>query len=351
MKKMKAVCAKGDGTVEVVEVPAPEITDDYECLVRVTACGLCSSTDLKIIGYGSVGEMPIEYPTLVGHEGVGVIEKVGCKVRNYKVGDRVTCPIGLPVEGYHNNWGGMNGYCVTFDAQAIFEDGLKSEYEFTKNLDDPIDFLTKPIPEGMSDPDAVMILTLKENYSALKNFGVKKGSRVLIFGDGAVALGLSIFAKCLGAEWVGNIGHHDERLARIKNLAKADMIVNSHTENVEEAIGDRRFDVVVDAVGSADIIKQGAKFLVPGGLVGVYGVLHKGHSTLDLQDLPNNVRIQMLNWPYHEYRQHEEILELIREGKVDPKEFYSHVLPIDEAEKGVEMIKKREAYKVIFTME
>ena len=82
MKKMKAVCAKGDGTVEVVEVPAPDITDDYECLVRVTACGLCSSTDLKIIGYGSVGEMPIEYPTLVGHEGVGVIEKVGSKVKS-----------------------------------------------------------------------------------------------------------------------------------------------------------------------------------------------------------------------------------------------------------------------------
>ncbi|MEI3526444.1 MAG: alcohol dehydrogenase catalytic domain-containing protein [Eubacteriales bacterium] len=45
----------------------------------MTACGLCSSTDLKIIGYGSVGEMPIEYPTLVGHEGIGVIEKVGSK--------------------------------------------------------------------------------------------------------------------------------------------------------------------------------------------------------------------------------------------------------------------------------
>lgn len=62
MKNMKAGVCQGDGTVEVVEVPAPDITDDYECLVRVTACGLCSSTDLKIIGYGSVGEMPIEYP-------------------------------------------------------------------------------------------------------------------------------------------------------------------------------------------------------------------------------------------------------------------------------------------------
>ena len=101
MKKMKAVCAKGDGTVEVVEVPAPDITDDYECLVRVTACGLCSGADLKIIGYGSVGEMPIEYPTLVGHEvWAAFIEKVGGKkLRNYKVGDRVACPSGLTGRG------------------------------------------------------------------------------------------------------------------------------------------------------------------------------------------------------------------------------------------------------------
>ncbi len=55
--------------------------------------------------------------------------------------------------------------------------------------------------------------------------------------------------------------------------------------------------------GSVDIQQTGSKsFLVPGATwYGIYGVLHKGHSTLDLQDLPNNVRLQMLNWPYHEH--------------------------------------------------
>lgn len=351
MKMMKAVSAKGDGTVEIVTVPAPVIKGDYDCLVRVTACGLCSSTDLKIIGYGSVGEMPIQYPTLIGHEGVGVIEEVGNKVRYLKAGDRVACPIGHSVEGYHSNWGGMNGYCITYDVKAILEDGAEEDYPTVKALEDPIDFLTKPIPEKMSDPDAVMILTLKENYSALKNFGVQKGSRVLIFGDGAVALGLAIFSRCLGADWVGSIGHHEERLEKIRRLAKADMTVNSHLEDVDQAIGNKKFDVVIDAVGSTDIIKKGAKYLVPGGLVGIYGVLHKGQASLDLQELPNNVRIHMLNWPYHEFRQHDEMLELIAQGKVDPKEFYSHILPIEQVRMGVEMVQKREAYKVIFKME
>ena len=194
-----------------------------------------------------------------------------------------------------------------------------------------------------------MILTLKENYSALKNFGVTKGSRVLIYGDGTVALGLATFAKCLGAEWIGIVGHHDDRLARIKDLADVDLIVNSKKEDVAVAVGSRKFDIVVDAAGSVENVLEGAKFLVPGGLVGIYGVLKKGHAELDLQELPNNVRIQMLNWPYHEHRQHEEMLELIKEGKVDPSNFYSHVIPVEDAQKGLEMILKREAYKVIFT--
>ncbi len=349
MKKMRAVSAKGDGTVEVVQVPATEIDDDYGCLVRVTACGLCSGTDIKIITYGWAGEQKVNYPALIGHEGIGIIEKVGKKVRNWKIGDRVTCPIGMPVEGYDWKWGGMNEYCITYDAEAIFEDGIKEQYPMLSGLDDPQDFLTKRIPEGMSDPDAVMILTLKENYSALKNFGVTKGSRVLIYGDGTVALGLATFAKCLGAEWIGIVGHHDDRLARIKDLAEVDLIVNSKKEDVAVAVGSRKFDIVVDAAGSVENVLEGAKFLVPGGLVGIYGVLKKGHAELDLQELPNNVRIQMLNWPYHEHRQHEEMLELIKEGKVDPSNFYSHVIPVEDAQKGLEMILKREAYKVIFT--
>ena len=50
MDTMKAVAAMGDGSVRVVDVERTRITDPYQCLVRITACGLCSSTDMKIIG-------------------------------------------------------------------------------------------------------------------------------------------------------------------------------------------------------------------------------------------------------------------------------------------------------------
>lgn len=350
MDRMKAVAAMGDGTVQVVEVPRTKIRGPYECLVRVTACGLCSSTDLKIISHGSVAQMPIEYPTLIGHEGIGVIEELGEKVRYWKKGDRVVCPFGQPEGGYHYNWNGMGGYAIAHDIRAMIEDGVADKDPAVAGISEQ-DYQVKPIPDGMSDPDAVMLLTLKENYSALKNFGVGKGTRLLIYGDGAVALGLALFAKLMGAGKVVNVGHHEDRLQRIRDLAHVDAAINSNVQDVAQMIGGDRFDVVIDAVGSVDIIVEGAQFLEPGGLVGVYGVLKREHSTMDLLALPNNVRLQILNWPYHEHRTHDEVVEFVRSGKIDPKWFYSHVMPVEDAAKGVEMIRRREALKVIFTME
>lgn len=345
MDTMKAVAAMGDGSVRVVDVERTRITDPYQCLVRITACGLCSSTDMKIIGNGSVGQMPIQYPTLIGHEAVGVIEEVGEKVRYWKKGDRLVSPDGVPVPGYFSNWGAMNGYGVTTDLRAKIEDGAAPD-----TPDALLDFPGKPIPEGMSDVDAVMLLTLKENYSALLNFGVGEGTSLLIYGDGAVALGLAMLARHIGAANVACIGHHDDRLERIRTLAGVDKVVNSHAQDPEQCLEMGAFDVVIDAAGSIEVVLKGARFLRPGGLVGCYGVLKQGHSTIDLLDLPNNVRLQTLNWPYHEHRAHDAVVRLVQEGKIDLRQFYSHVLPVTEAPRGVEMIRSREAFKVIFTM-
>lgn len=128
MEMMKALAAMGDGTVQLVDVPKPDKVGPYDCLVRVTACGLCSSTDLKIIYNGSIAEKPVTYPTILGHEGVGVIEQVGEKVRYLKEGDRITSPLGFltPAPGYTQTFGGMKRYALTMDVRAMVEDGVKS---------------------------------------------------------------------------------------------------------------------------------------------------------------------------------------------------------------------------------
>lgn len=89
--------------------------------------------------------------------------------------------------------------------------------------------------------------------------------------------------------------------------------------------------------------------LKPGGKVGVYGVLKQKDSQISLLDLKNHTSVHILNFPYREHDYHDEIVQLILDGKVDPKDFYSHVMPADDAAKAVDMIGKREAWKIIFT--
>ena len=117
-----------------------------------------------------------------------------------------------------------------------------------------------------------------------------------------------------------------------------------------EKVGRQRFDLVVDGAGSVDIILEGAKMLKPGGRVGLYGVLQHAKGTINLVDLPNNVMLQTLNWPYREHATHDEICDMVLRGVLNPKDFYSHVLPIEKAPEGVELIRSRQAYKVIIDM-
>ncbi len=71
---------------------------------------------------------------------------------------------------------------------------------------------------------------------------------------------------------------------------------------------------------------------------------------LSLLNLANHISLHMLNWPYHEHATHDEIIGLILRGKVRPGDYYSHVMPMEEAPRAVQMVKTREAFKVVLAM-
>lgn len=343
---MKVVAALGGGVVKLVDIPMPAL-NDYECLVRIDACGLCSSTDIKLSKNESA-DLHVNFPTILGHEGVGTVIELGDKARYIKLGERYVGPMTRvpPDCGYYSNWAHMAEYGFVRDTRAMVEDGLLDARE----LEGQIDRSLKLITDDISAPDAAMLLTIKENYSALINFGLAPGMKVLIMGDGAVALGLCKMARIMGAAWVGCAGHHDDRLERIRAQGGVDLAVNTLTDSLEGALGGHKCEIAVDAAGSLDAVKQAARCVTPGGKVGMYGVIPRQRAQFNLFDIPNNICLHTLNWPYREHRTHDAVMDLIREGKLNPADYYSHVLPIDDAERGFEMIRKREAYKVIFVM-
>lgn len=343
MDTMKGIAVIEKGVVEVVnDIPVPEL-GPYDCLCRVHACGFCS-TDFGIIhGKATEAQNFHGFPTVLGHEGSGEVIKVGAKVRHVKIGDRYIHPNLRPEvgNGYTKTFGGMAQFGLICDQQAMVEDGVCGETE--------VPFYKKQgkFSEKISYVDAGVLLPLCECYSAAKNFGVKKGDNVLFFGAGPMGTALALFMKLNGAAKVTVIDCIDERLEHSKRIARTDRTINFMTQDKEKEIGDERFDLAVDAVGNSEILIEASRYLKQGGTVCSLGVLKAGDTLIDAGSLQNNTRLHMLNFPYGEYDCLPKIVAMIERGEIDPKDFYSHVVPYTQVHRAIEMLESREAFKVI----
>ena len=337
---MRAVAAVSRGKVEVVDIPMP-VVEDWECLVKVRACGFCNGTDMKII-HDEVGTTPVDFPVILGHEGVGEVVECGKKVRSLHVGEVYLNPHGriMPGTPFNSMWSNMVEYAVIPDGKAMVDLGMEAPgYGGTLLLPPDIDPL-----------DGGVILTLKECLSAVRNLGIQAGQSALVYGDGPVGLALVNFLRMAGAAWVGCVGHRPSRLALIADRSSPDLLVDARRESVRDRLGDRRMHLVIDAVGSTAVIREASHLLVPGGKVGVVGVIRNTDARISLLDLANHASVHMLNWPYREHATHEEVVGLVRSGRIKPRDYYSHVLPVTEAPRAFAMVESREAFKVVLAM-
>lgn len=344
MERMKAVAVLSAGNVQVVDdVPKP-VPDEYEALIRVHACGFCSGTDSQIIG-GTLETGFGGYPTVLGHEGAGEVIAVGSKVRHIQIGERFIHPnlhqdVG---NGYSKTHGSMAQFGLVCDREAMREDGFAEEQiPFPKQ---------HRFPASISFVDAGVLLSLAECHSAARNFGAGQGKDILIYGAGPMGIALAMFCKLSGARTVIQIDSMPERLEQAKRVAKVDQVINFAIELVDEVLAGRKFDLVIDAVGFTSILYEGSARLKQGGKVCSLGVLKRDDLMVDTSRLQCNTSLHMLNFPYGEYAIMEETIALIEAGKVDPRDFYSHVLPYERLDEALVLVREKKALKVILTFD
>lgn len=344
METMRAVVVFSAGEVRIAEdVPKP-VPGEYEALIRVHACGICSGTDFQIIN-GTLENGFGGYPTVLGHEGAGEVIAVGRKVRHIRVGERFIHPNLHPDVGggYTKTHGSMAQFGLVCDRQAMREDGFPEEaIPFPKQ---------HRFPDSISYVDAGVLLSLAECYSAAKNFGVAAGMEILIYGAGPMGVALALFCRLCGAKSVVQVDRIPGRLEQARRIAGVDGTVLSGDPASEQLLKDRKFDLVIDAVGLSAILYEGSSRLKPGGKVGSLGVLKKDDCMIDTSRLQGNTSLHMLNFPSGEYDVMDEVIAMIECGKLHPTDFYSHVLPYTQLDEALALVRSREALKVILTFD
>jgi threonine dehydrogenase-like Zn-dependent dehydrogenase len=255
---MRAVVFRGVGNIRLEKVPDPKVQKPTDAIVRLTASAICG-TDLHMIR----GTMPGMVPgTVLGHEGVGVVEEVGAKVRNLKPGDRVVVPSTIGCgncsycrAGYYSQCNNANPNGPT--AGTAFYggpklsgpfDGMQAEYVRVPfaNIN-----LVK-LPDEISDDSAILVSDIfPTGYMAAELAEIHPGSTVAIYGCGPVGQFTIASAKLLNAGRIIAIDSIPSRLdmarrqgAEIINYEKEDPL--AVIRELTQGIG---VDRVIDAVG------------------------------------------------------------------------------------------------------
>ncbi|MEW2444367.1 alcohol dehydrogenase AdhP [Micromonospora marina] len=245
-----------DRPMEITERPVPE-AGPGEILVRVEASGLCH-TDI----HAARGEWPVKPvpPFVPGHEGVGLVERVGPGVTEHAVGDRVA----LPWLGWAC---GTCSYCVT-GWETLCEsqrntgysiDGAHAEYAVAAAR------YAVRVPDGV-DPFEAAPLTCAgvTTYKAVKVARVRPGERVAIFGIGGLGHLAQQYAQIFGAETVA-VDVTAEKLDLATSLGAAHTVDAATTDPVERITALGGVDVAVVLAASPRVIEQAHRSLRRGG--------------------------------------------------------------------------------------
>lgn len=255
---MKALVYQGVGKIELTDVEDPKIENPTDAIVRLTTSAICG-TDLHMVR-GTMSEM--QPGTILGHEGVGIVEEVGPDVRNLKPGDRVVIPSSICCGYCSYCRAGYQSQCDHANpngpqAGTAFYGGPKSSGPFQGLQAEKarVPFANAnliKIPEEVTDDQAILLSDIfPTGYFGARLAEVSPGDTVAVFGCGPVGQFAIASAKHLGADRIFAVDCVHSRLVAAR--AQGAEIINFEMEDPVETIrrltGGIGVDRVIDAVG------------------------------------------------------------------------------------------------------
>jgi threonine dehydrogenase-like Zn-dependent dehydrogenase len=325
-ESVRALVVSEDHRLELRDIPQPK-PGKFEALVKIKACGICSSTDSEIIR----GTQPYHkgYPCLLGHEAIGEVISVGSGVKRFRPGDLVTRPVGIwpgtSRDGLISGWGGFAEFGIVRDKDAMANAGDASA------ADDYTALRQNVIPRGLTLSQAVGSIALAETLSWTRHLPDLQGSTVCVAGTGIAGLSIIFWCKFLGAKTVIVLGRRSERIGLSLGIG-ADHGVNIRERDsataVKELTAGRGVDFFLEAAGQSDQLRVGCSLIRGGGTIAVYGVPSEGKYDLDWQWIPSDVRF--LKPPAEEHLAYAEVANMILQHKIPIERLMSHQWPLAE---------------------
>ena len=301
MKIKAAVIREKSGPFVLEEIELDDPRDD-EILVRIVASGVCH-TDLVVRDQ----YLPSPLPAVLGHEGAGVVEKVGSRVKKVVPGDHVvssylscgscsSCLSGLP--SYCLSWFPLQFSGSRADGSMTMKRGKESihgsffgQSSFASHAlmtERNVVKVSKDVPLEKLAPLGCGVQT--GAGGVMKSLKVAPGSSIALFGMGSVGLSAVMAAKVVGSTTIVAVDVNPERLKMAKKLG-ATHLVDSKKVNPVEAIQQITgigAQYSLECTGIPDVLSQSLDCLALTGVCGLIGVAPFGSRvSLDCQNILN----------------------------------------------------------------
>ena len=369
---MKALCWHGHSDVRVDNVPDPTIQSPTDCIVKITASGICGS-DLHLLD-GFVPTM--ESGDILGHESMGVVVEVGSAVKNIKKGDRVVVPFVIACGECFFCKKGLFSCCDTSNPNAAVAAKAMGHspaglFGFSHMLGGfpggQAEYLRVPfadvgplkIESDLPDDKVVFLSDIfPTGYMAAENCGIEPGDTVAVWGCGPVAQFAIKSAWMLGAGRVIAVDRVAERLEMARTHGKAETIdfdKQDVYETLQELTNGRGPDRCIDAVGCeahstggldavidkaksavmlmtdrAHVLRQAIFCCRKGGTLSVPGVYVGDPDKIPMGAFMNK-GLTMKSGQTHMQKYMKPLLARIEKGEIDPSFVITHRVKLDDA--------------------
>ncbi|WP_269366541.1 NAD(P)-dependent alcohol dehydrogenase [Sulfitobacter sp. G21635-S1] len=340
---MKAACFVEKGRIVLEDKPIPDVGPN-DALMRVTTTTICG-TDIHILK----GEYPVEKGLTIGHEPVGVIEKLGSAVKGFQEGQRVIAGAITP-SGWSNAC--LCGYCSQDGAGTKHGwkpiggwkfgntiDGCQAEYVL---VPDAMANLA-PIADGLTDEEVLMCPDIMSTgFAGAENGDIKIGDTVAIFAQGPIGLCATAGARLMGASRIIAVDRIPERLSMARKMG-ADEVVDIGASNdpvgaIMELTNGRGVDVAIEALGLQATFEAALRVIRPGGTLSSLGV-YSSDLTIPLDAFDaglgeKSIRTALCPGGKERMRR---MMDVVRSGRVDLKELVTHRYSLDDIEDAYDL--------------
>lgn len=340
--KMKAAIFVEPGRIVLDEKPIPDI-GPMDALVRITTTTICG-TDVHILK----GEYPVARGLTIGHEPVGVIEKLGSAVEGFTEGQRVIAGAIC-----------TSGYSAAALCGCHAQDGPKTKHGFKPlggwRFGNTIDgtqaeYVLVPdamanlatVPDGLTDEQVLMCPDIMSTgFSGAESGNIRIGDTVAVFAQGPIGLCATAGARLMGASTIIAVERVPARMEMARRMGADHIVDFSKVDPVTEILSltdGRGVDVAIEALGTQATFAGALRVLRPGGTLSSLGV-YSNDLTIPLDAFLAGLgdhTIKTTLCPGGKERMRR-LIETIASGRIDTRPLVTHRFKLDQIEEAYDL--------------